>query len=144
MALHSSTLKPNRPPKLGKIVASAPANRGNNPSKTPCVKPRTSSRGPPPSIAPKIAGCAMMGNPNSGSSANTRMLSKPVSPGIINTAPAPAALANFARDTTKCAGALIHGAYIHFRPVSSFALRTAAQHARTRSSYGAYLWFASP
>ena len=38
------------------------------------------------------------------------MVSRPVMPGIMSTAPAPAALANLARCTTRCAGALRQGA----------------------------------
>ena len=144
MASHSFTLNPNRPPKLGKMVASHPASLGRTPSRTLCPNPRHSSWDPPPSIAPRIAGWQMIGRPKLGSSANARAVSKPVMPGIMSTAPAPAALANLARESTRCAGALRQGAYTHRRPVSAFALRTAAQHARTRSSYGAYLWFAKP
>mmetsp|Transcript_9561 Transcript_9561/g.23607 ORF Transcript_9561/g.23607 Transcript_9561/m.23607 type:complete len:322 (+) Transcript_9561:2786-3751(+) len=141
---HSTSLNPKRPPKLGKMVASAPASRGRMPSSTLCEKPRTACWEPPPSMAPRMAGCEMTGRLKSGSSARWRMVSRPVMPGIISTAPAPAALANLARCTTRCAGALRQGAYTHRRPVSALARRTAAAHARTRSSNGAYRWLARP
>ena len=61
-------------------------------------------------MAPRMAGWQMMGRPKVGSSASSLVLSSPVIPGIIRTAPAPHAFANRARDTTKCAGAFRHGA----------------------------------
>ena len=63
----------------------------------------------------------MMGKLKLESAASSRMASRPVIPGIINTAPAPACLAACAREIIKCAGALMHGAYRQLRPVSAFA-----------------------
>ena len=110
MASHSFTLNPNRPPKLGKMVASAPASLGRTPSNTSCENPPTRALLPPPSIAPSIAGWQMMGSPKLGSAASSRIASRPVMPGIMSTAPAPASRAACALEITKCAGAQIHGA----------------------------------
>ena len=56
ISTHSCSLNPNRPPKDGKMVESAPASRGSTPRRTLCEKPRHSCCEPPPSIAPRIAG----------------------------------------------------------------------------------------
>ena len=110
MSTHSCSLNPNLPPKEGKMVESAPASRGMMPRRTLCEKPRHSCCEPPPSIAPRMAGWHTMGRPKFGSSARCLMVSTPVMPGIMSTAPAPAALANLARWTTRCAGAFRQGA----------------------------------
>ena len=92
------------------MVAAAPATRGSAPRKPSCENPPTRSYDPPPSIAPSIAGWQMIGRPNDSSSASSRIVSSPVMPGIMSTAPAPAAFAANARFATRCAGALTHGA----------------------------------
>jgi hypothetical protein len=80
-----------------------------------CAKPPTRPLLPPPNIAPSSAGWQIMGRPNDASAASSLIVSSPVRPGIMSTPPAPASRAKWARWMMRCAGALMHGAYMHFR-----------------------------